>query len=179
MFYFCPSVITDKGENWKLMSVHITLQNTSTPEPLSKIVSCICSGVKASATVLYPTLLDTIGHVSHFVRHMSDRTLVSDFPFLPLGIPEWRCFVVWYVKYRHTFMFNTLKPVINFLNFFMLTIQTKIILTFLVQLFYYMEIWNTLKTGFWHLWIMWNVFAHCLIRLLHQAEVHFRLTFCK
>ena len=45
-------------------------------------------------------------------------------------------------------MFNTLKPVINFLNFFMLTIQTKIILTFLVQLFYYMEIWNTLKTGF-------------------------------
>ena len=32
------------------------------------------------------TLLDTIGHMSEdFVGHVSDRTLVSDFPLLPLG----------------------------------------------------------------------------------------------
>ncbi len=41
---------------------------------------------KSSVTVgHHKTPLDTIGHVSdNFVRHMSNQTLVSDFPFYPL-----------------------------------------------------------------------------------------------
>ena len=77
-------------------------KNTFTPEPLSQIVSCLCSGVEASATVFFSVVtLSLIAHGCPYQAHMGlgrGRYLgglhSGTIQFIKTKVSEWRCFVV-------------------------------------------------------------------------------------